>query len=405
MSKNKLIRLLIFLVPLSFIFSQCLNFKKQADPRGSAYAGSATCISCHKNIYNTYLHTAHYMASQPASSHTIQGSFLNGANQFVFNPNMKVVMDKRDSGFYQTGYENGKKGQSQRFDISFGGIKGQTYAYWLANELFQLPISYVGDNHSWINSPGYSPDMINFERPIGTQCLGCHASYVKQQAPDVPDFYGNNEGFDKTSMVYSIDCERCHGPAAEHVKFQTDNPGEKTAKYIISFKSLTRAQKINTCAICHSGGNNHMLKPAFSFKPGDTLANFMRLYQSNAPVNYKVIDVHGNQVGLLESSKCFIGSNMDCATCHDTHVRDRDNVLLYAGRCMTCHNHDTHNECKLTSQLSTAALTNNCISCHMPAFSSKLIIAGQSGAMIHTHHITIYPDETAKILTSLKTKK
>jgi hypothetical protein len=130
----------------------------------------------------------------------------------------------------------------------------------------------------------------------------------------------------------------------------------------------------------------------------------MKLFFSNAPVNYKTIDVHGNQTGLLESSKCFIGSKMDCSTCHDTHLNERDNVKFYVSRCMTCHNQNTHNICKLTNQLSTTILTNNCISCHMPAFSSKLIIAGQSSTLIHTHHIAIYPEETEKVLAYLKGK-
>ena len=215
MSKKKLTRLGIFLVPLVFIFSQCLNFSKKEDPRGRAYAGSASCVRCHKDVYNSYLHTAHFMASQPADSGTIQGSFAKGSNAFVFNPNMKVVMTKRDSGFfYQTAYENGHAGQSQRFDISFGGVKGQTYAYWLSNELFQLPISYVSNTHSWINSPGYAPNRIAFDRMIGTHCFDCHASYIKQAPPDLPGLYIGAEGFEKKSLVYSIDCERCHGPGS-----------------------------------------------------------------------------------------------------------------------------------------------------------------------------------------------
>jgi hypothetical protein len=402
MLKNKLLRLSIFIIPLIFIFSQCLNFKKNEDPRGSAYAGSATCVSCHKDVYSSYLHTAHFIASQPASGKTIQGNFNKGSNEFVFNPHLKVVMDKRDSGFFQTSYDNGRLDQSRRFDISFGGVKGQTYGYWFTNEIFQLPISYVDPTHQWINSPGYSPDRVAFERIIGAQCLGCHMSYAKSVPPDLPGFYTHAEGFDKNSLVYSIDCERCHGPAAEHVKFQTENPTEKTAKFITTFKSLTREQKINMCAVCHSGGNNHLLKPTFAFKPGDTLDNYMRIIQSNAPVNYKLIDVHGNQRGLLESSKCFIGSNMDCSTCHNTHVNERGNAILYTARCMTCHSSTSHIQCKLTNQLSAAALTNNCISCHMPAFASKLIVTAESGALVHTHHIAIYPEETQKVLALLK---
>lgn len=404
MSKKQVLRLAIFFVPLTLIFSQCFQFKKDADPRGIAYAGAATCVSCHKDIYSSYLHTAHFMSAQPASGQTIQGNFSKGSNEFVFNLHQKVVMNKRDSGFFQSSYIDGKAEQSHRFDIVFGGIKGQTYAYWLTNELFQLPISYDNTTHNWINSPGYEPNRAAFERIIGTRCLGCHISYIKQAPPQLPGFYTRAEGFEKTSLIYNIDCERCHGPAAEHVKFQTDNPNEKTAKYMVAYKSLTRDQKINMCAVCHSGANNVLLKPTFGFKPGDTLEKYMRVIPSNAPVNYKVIDVHGNQKGLLESSKCFISSNMVCSTCHNTHVNDRGNTPLYVAKCMLCHNSNSKVPCKLTNKLSAAALTNNCISCHMPAFSSKLIIAGQSGAMVHTHHIAIYPEETQKILAYLKVK-
>ncbi|MDB5134026.1 MAG: hypothetical protein JWP37_629 [Mucilaginibacter sp.] len=312
-------------------------------------------------------------------------------------------MDKRDSGFFQTSYENGKAQQSRPFDITFGGIKGQTYAYWFTNELFQLPISYNINIHSWINSPGYDTNKIVFERGIGTKCLDCHASYIKQAPAALPGFNGNSEGFEKSSLVYSVDCERCHGPAAEHVKFHLDNPGEKKAKYIVTFKSLTRDQKINMCAICHSGANSHIPKPTFGFKPKDTITNYLVPVSAEA-IDYKHIDVHGNQRGLLESSKCFINSQMDCSSCHDTHVSDRTNLVLYAGRCMTCHNNDTHNICKLTNQLGADILKNNCISCHMPALPSKLIIAGDKGTPVHTHHIAIYPEQTQKILAYLKSK-
>src|SRR5471030_3105579 len=147
MTKQRAVRLAIFLVPLGFIFSQCFKSAKQEDPRGNAYAGASTCVSCHKDIYNSYLHTAHFISARPASDSSIEGNFKDGENQFVFNPHLKVVMDKRDSGFYQTSYENGKPAQSHRFDISFGGVKGQTYAYWFTNELFQLPISYENITH------------------------------------------------------------------------------------------------------------------------------------------------------------------------------------------------------------------------------------------------------------------
>ncbi len=402
MRKRKLIRLAVFLVPLVFIFSQCFNSKKSEDPRGEAYAGAESCKSCHKEVFNSYLHTAHFMSSQSSAATNIHGSFKNGENEFVFNPMLKVKMHKTDSGFYQTSYENNKPTQSQRFDITFGAVKGQTYAYWVANELFQLPISYDEITHKWINSPGYDNSHAAYERAIGVRCLDCHISYIKPAPPELPGYYTNNEGFDKSSIVYTIDCERCHGPAAEHVKFQTENPHEKKAKYIVSYKSLTREQKINMCAVCHSGGNNTLYKPLFGFKPGDTLEKFMKIKASNTALNFKVIDVHGNQKALLASSKCFMSSNMVCSTCHNTHVQDRGKDIIYAAHCSTCHNKESHNICGLSTKLSPAALTENCISCHMPAFPSRVIITGEARAMVHTHRITIYSEATKKVLSQLK---
>lgn len=402
MSKTKLILYVAVLIPMVIALSECLNTKKNADPRGENYAGSATCINCHKSTYDSYLHTAHFIASQPADSSTIQGSFAKGENELAFNLHTKVVLDKRKSGFYQIAYHDEKKGESGRFDIVFGGVKGQTYAYWMANELFQLPVSYVSNAHKWINSPGYQNTEPDFERMITSQCLGCHMSYAKVEPGKLPLFVQNPEGFDRNKIIYNIDCERCHGPAAQHVKFQTENPDTKEAKYIVTYKSLTREQKISLCAVCHSGANNVMLKPTFTFKPGDTLSKFMKILPSNLSSNYKNIDVHGDQAGMLATSKCYISTNMSCATCHNTHKNERDNKVLFAARCISCHNSNKGHLCKLSGQLNPTALAANCVDCHMPAFASKLIVAGKSGAMVHTHHIAVYPGETQKILDYLK---
>lgn len=405
MPKKKLFRLAIFLVPVLLVFSQCLNLKKNKDKRGVAYAGAAACVSCHKGVYDSYLHTAHFKASRPASESSIDGSFAKGANEFDYNDHMKVVMSKTDSGFYQTSYINGKKDQAQRFDISFGGVKGQSYAYWIANELFQLPISHVKNTHSWVNSPGYEPNSVAFGRAIRMRCMDCHASYVEEAPPALPNLYVEAVGFDKKSIIYSVDCERCHGPAAEHVKFQTENPEIKKAKYITPFKSLTRYEKINMCAICHSGASTHMVKSTFDFKPGDTISDYM-VPVSNIKLDYKHIDVHGDQKDLLTSSKCFISSNMDCSTCHNTHVNEKANLALYSNRCIACHTTITndHKMSKLTDQLSASFLKSNCLSCHMPTLPSKAIVTGDSAAMVRTHHIAIYPEQTKKILAYLKIK-
>ncbi|MDB5132594.1 MAG: hypothetical protein JWR02_2343, partial [Mucilaginibacter sp.] len=209
---------------------------------------------------------------------------------------------------------------------------------------------------------------------------------------------------------YSIDCERCHGPAANHVNFQTANPTEKKARYIVTYKSLTRAQKLDACAVCHAGNKDNFQISAFKFKIGDTLAKFKEPTFFSQTPNTATLDVHGNQNGLLAASKCFLKSNMDCGTCHDPHKNEALNLAAYSQRCMSCHNNASHNFCKAAPQLG-ALIKNNCIDCHMPLKPSNAIeIALSDGRkqvpyLVRTHYIAVYPSTYKKIMAFVKNKK
>lgn len=112
------------------------------------YAGSAACITCHRDIYSSYLHTSHYHSVSAASHASVHGSFAKDSNYFLLNNNNKVVMENRSGAMFQVYYSGGKEVEAQRFDIVFGSVKGETYLYWKNNYLFQLPISYSKVLHS-----------------------------------------------------------------------------------------------------------------------------------------------------------------------------------------------------------------------------------------------------------------
>ncbi len=402
MKKTVIITFLFGLLVIMFNL-KCKNSNDVNDPRGHLYAGSKACNKCHTNIGNSYLHTAHYIASLPANDNTVSGSFAKGSNVFNLNDSQKIIMEKSTDGLFQTYYLNGKIKERYRFDIVFGGVKGASYLYWKGNELYQLPLSSFGQQHLWSTSPGYQFNFLDYSRSrsIGKRCLECHASYINDLQGTSAGL-STNEKFDKNTIVYSIDCERCHGPGKQHVDFQTEHPDVKTASFITTYSSLNRIQKISMCAVCHSGISTYMLRSSFEFLPGDTFAKFKLpdLYES---IDTNHLDVHGKQVQLLESSQCFINSQMDCATCHDTHENSRGNEALYSSKCLNCHNLPGHVYCKMTSQIKTTELNTHCIDCHMPALPSKSIsvqIADRSSIpfFVHTHHIAIYPQEVKKIL-------
>lgn len=406
MSNKKLLLLPVFLFPLAVILSQCLTSKKEvnADPRGEAYVGAKTCISCHSNIANTYPHMAHNIASSWASVNSIHGSFANGQNSVIYNDHTKVMMTKSDSGLFQTNYVNGQKVESARMAIAMGGVKGESYLYWKENELFQLPISFDNSNNRWIVSPGYDTTMASFDRAINIRCLECHASFAKTEPGKAPSFGGDVTGFDKNSIIMSIDCERCHGGAKQHVDYQTANPAVKEARYMTRISSLTREQKVDLCGTCHSGTQTENTGSIFDFKPGDKLSDFKKHATSAGPVDLAHLDVHGDQLDMLKTSKCYISSKMDCNTCHNTHQNERGNALLFAKRCQTCHSTQTHNVCKMAGKMDATLLQAKCISCHMPSLGSKAIINNNQSVKIHTHHIGIYSDDVTEIKTYLNKK-
>jgi len=154
---------------------------------------------------------------------------------------------------------------------------------------------------------------------------------------------------------------------------------------------LTRARQMDACAQCHGGLGTPRL-PSFSYVAGYPLDRFVELM---TPPPDAPVDVHGNQVALLERSRCFQKSEMTCLTCHDVHVTQRDTKQL-SGRCLTCHQEQS---CKLFPK-EGHALAGRCVDCHMPLQSSNLIVSKLEGeqkqALVRSHWIKVYRDTVAR---------
>jgi small nuclear ribonucleoprotein (snRNP)-like protein len=203
MRQSRSIITVALIVVCVFLISQCIN-KSNNEPiiitnkNGEQFAGSATCTNCHKNIYDKHIHTAHYLTSQPALEKYIKGSFEPGNNFYAYNGSVQIVMEKRDSGFYQVEYYRETEQKAHRFDIVIGsGTMGQSYLYWQDSYLYQLPITYFTAAKAWSNSPGF-PDRIIFNRIITSRCLECHATYVNKTSP--PD--EQHETFDRDKIIW-----------------------------------------------------------------------------------------------------------------------------------------------------------------------------------------------------------
>ena len=378
-----------------FILTQCVENKQEEKKiiknlKGQEYAGTESCRNCHRETYDSFSTTMHHLASGLASKDYIKGSFNAPENVFVLDSLQQVVMEERTNGLYQAARINGRETRAQRFDIVIGsGKKGQTYLYWTNGELHQLPVSYLANAHGWVNSPGYPPKEILFDRVIEARCMECHTTFTKER---YTSFYLPDQ------IIYGVDCERCHGPAAEHVTFHSQNPDEKKGMFIINTALLSRQQALDACGMCHSGIIQNKTS-VFSFQPGDTLEH--HFYKNNTTTDTS-LDVHANQYGLLASSKCFIVSGtMTCSSCHNLHVKEKGDLSVYAQKCMGCHSVNNHNFCTL-QPTQGFSLETNCINCHMPNKDSRIINMLSSGTaaftpeVVRSHRIAVYPQETKK---------
>jgi hypothetical protein len=298
-------------------------------------------------------------------------------------------MEVKDGAYYQTafaGVPGHEQSHGERIDVVTGsGKRGQSYLYWLDNQLFELPLSYWSDGRQWINSPGFKDKTANFSRPIYPRCLECHATAIM---PLSPDPLSNH--YDRASLVTGISCETCHGPGGDHVASHTVGKADKD---ILNPARFSRDRQLDLCALCHSGAGRQELAPAFSYLPGQSLDGYLRPVPVDATMQP---EVHGNQVGLLKRSRCYLSSpTMSCSTCHDVHLPERP-AATYSSRCLTCHRVEN---CTVARR-PEVKIDDRCIDCHMPEQPTNAIISTTGGkevrATMRTHWIRVYHGVDAK---------
>jgi hypothetical protein len=375
-------------VPTSSLSASRLSASREAR---DGFVGDLACQPCHQEKFATYLATAHHRTSRLADAASIGGSFAKGKRGMTtFNPELTFRMDARDGHFYETAIRqnNGHTtDHTEQIDLVIGSAtKGQTYLYWKQNGLFELPVSYWTQLHRWVNSPGYVDGSADFDRPVLPRCLECHASYFQPMTSAISENH-----YDKEDFVLGISCERCHGPGVDHVKNHSASSASSVGTKPMPPLRLSRERQIDICAQCH-GGAGEPIAPAFSFRPGETLSQYVRLQQPNATDR---LDVHGNQVNLLERSRCFQNSpEMSCSTCHDVHAPERP-AADYSGRCLGCHRVD---QCGMVRKMGKQS-TSNCIDCHMPVQSSNMLVldAGDRRlqAKVRNHWIRVYQNASS----------
>ena len=196
---------------------------------------------------------------------------------------------------------------------------------------------------------------------FNTACYGCHVSQI------APNYDLETDTYSTTWTEPGINCETCHGSAAEHVRVcreagEGERPGDLK---IIRTKEFDAVQTNNLCASCHAKG----VPLSIDFVPGDRFFDHFDLVTLENPDYYpdgRDLGENYTQTSWL-LSPCSASGTLDCLHCHTSsgRFRHRDDPDR---SCLPCHEehvqdpeHHTHHPEKSTG--------SRCISCHMPETS------------------------------------
>lgn len=361
------------------------------------YVGNEACFACHGEIVESYAETNHgasltaFRSDEaperlPAEGESPPAS--SGLDDWVHSP--------VDGLWYRAELQAGRLVQREVLpgaastpvhDLAVEadrviGSGNQTRSYLMVREgrVTQMPLTWYVAQEEWDMSPGYAEGNDRFGRPINLQCLSCHG--------DLPVLEPHTQNVYR-QVPEAISCERCHGPAGQHVERRAagDAPPEGEGDpWIVDPTDLERARELSVCAQCHLAGIIRYPdgQDPTIFRPGMELAEnravFVPELQLTDP-DWMGIDSHPIR---LARSACYQASEMTCSTCHRPHT---SGAALeeghYRNRCVACHGGEQQSDrpepassvsgedpriCSRPGVASPAeAMSGDCVACHMSA--------------------------------------
>ena len=176
-------------------------------------------------------------------------------------------------------------------------------------------------------------ESVGFGRAMGPDhlrtCFGCHATVTSTCSPN---------RLETATLLPNVSCERCHGPARDHV--EAARRGETDLTMPMGHDRVEPRVEVNLCGECHR-------------LPRSVAAS------SISPDNPGIVRFQGVGVSMSACYAKGMGS-LRCTTCHDPHDRASSDHSHYEAACLSCHRSA---QAQKACPISPAA---NCVGCHMP---------------------------------------
>ncbi|MBI1311750.1 hypothetical protein GC176_10700 [bacterium] len=377
-------------------------------PPTEGFAGSDACVECHAEIAESY--ATHPMAQSFRSIEQFDWSAYPAGAAHRVNGGSSVLEVRCEDGhvshhellFDQAGDQICDTGYPMSYVIG-SGQRALAFLQRRGDALFMSPVNWYARSQSWGLAPSYrANDPRRFDRRVVDQCLACHAGRIEPQSRRANAYSAG------AFVEMQIGCEKCHGPGAEHIAFQTaGKPAGDESDPIINPAKLSTNLRDSVCYQCHLQGVARVRRPQrseFDFRPGQSYEDIWTVMVADTGVGADGRTHTISHVTQMRDSLCFKKGEgtLGCISCHDPHrlPTATERVEFYRSRCLKCH---TDESCRLTPE-QRHGRQNSCIDCHMPALNASNVshvsqtdhrivrFAGQSG---HSEH---KPEETGASL-------
>jgi len=344
------------------------------------YADERSCALCHPGIAASYAERGMARAfRRPQPTNDVEDFAAPPFVHAASGQTLRIArVDRRGDRLVFERWQTDAGGRPiLRLELTVDWILGsgdhaRTYLYRTpAGELYQLPLAWYAETRSWGMAPGFDRrDHDGVTRRVRRECIFCHTDYPEM--PAGADAYGAPQVFPR-QLPEGIGCQRCHGPAAEHVWYAMGGMGvrEEIRGSVFNPGRLPPKERDEVCMACHLQpsvaipGLRRFGRGDFSFRPGEPLAGYLVPVdvdeEARAPGERFEINHHPYR---LRQSRCFreSGGALSCLTCHDPHRRipPAEREAHFRAACLTCHRAD---DCRRPAP---HAEPGDCAGCHMP---------------------------------------